>query len=222
MPEKDQELPLPWHVIGTLKQIHFIEDFIAGMLMGTQEVVVSNPEGQVIVGTVDVVEPVCMTVRRLIGTVQPLDHLFERAVFGRNSIVVGKSNDLSDGKRKIFAKFLCKLHCGKGIDAIAIGNEFKVFRKLCKPPEGHAHGEDAGADATAVGYLVTEDGACGGIHDQPDISPDPADFDVSLIGCENRVFYVRVVVNEGLDADSSGLAVVGDLLMGDTDVVQVL
>ena len=67
------------------------------MFMGPEEVVISNPERKVIVGAVDVIEAVCMPVRSLIGAVEPFDHLFEWAVLCRNSIVVGKSNDLSDG-----------------------------------------------------------------------------------------------------------------------------
>ena len=128
--KKDQKLPLARHIVGTLKHFYFIEDFIACMLMWTQEVIVSDPECQIIVGTVDVVEPICMAVRGFISTVQSFNHLFEWTMFCRNSIVVGKSNDLSDGKSEIFAEFLCEFHSGKGISTVSVSNKFKVFRKL--------------------------------------------------------------------------------------------
>ena len=43
------------------------------MFMGAQEVIVSYPEGKVIVGTVDAVESVCVSVRSFISTVQPFE-----------------------------------------------------------------------------------------------------------------------------------------------------
>lgn len=67
------------------------------MLMWTQEIIVSDPECQIIVSIVDVVEPICMVVRSFISTVQSFNYLFEWTMFCRDSIVVGKSNDLSDG-----------------------------------------------------------------------------------------------------------------------------
>ena len=90
-------MPFAGHIVGTLEHFYFIEDFIACMLMRTQEVIVSDPESQIIVGTVDVVEPICMAVRSFISAVQSFNHLFEWTMFCRDSIVVGKSNDLSDG-----------------------------------------------------------------------------------------------------------------------------
>ena len=90
-------MPFAGHVVGTLEHFYFIEDFIACMLMWTQEIIVSDPECQIIVSIVDVVEPICMVVRSFISTVQSFNHLFEWTMFCRDSIVVGKSNDLSDG-----------------------------------------------------------------------------------------------------------------------------
>ena len=72
------------------------------------------------------------SVRSLIGPVQPFHDLFERAVFSRHSIVVGKSNDLSDLKDKIFAKLLCELYGSKGIGTVAVSDELEVFREFLK------------------------------------------------------------------------------------------
>ena len=85
----------------------------------------------------------------------------------------------------------------------------------------HTHGEDAGTNATVVGDLIAKNGTCGCIHDQPDVSFDTTDFYVSFVSSEDVIFFVRILVNKGLNADGGGLAVVGDLLMGDIDVIQV-
>ena len=74
MSKKNQKLPLARHIVGTLKHFYFIEDFIACMLMWTQEIIVSDPECQIIVSVVDVVEPICMVVRSFISTVQSFNH----------------------------------------------------------------------------------------------------------------------------------------------------
>lgn len=145
--KEDEQLPFSGHVVGSLKEFHFIQDFVSGMFMGAQEVIVSYPEGKVIVGTVDAVESVCVSVRSFISTVQPFDHLFERTVLCRYSVVVGKSNDLSDGKSKIFSILFGEFHCSKRVGAVAIRNELKVFRQFCESAESHAHGEDTRTNA---------------------------------------------------------------------------
>ena len=151
--------------------------------MRAQEVVIGNPESQVVVGTVDAVKAVCVAVGSLVGAVEPFDHLLERSVFRGNSVVVGKSDDLCDLEGKGFAELFGKLHGGEGIGTVAVSDELELFREFCKSPEGHAHGKDARADAAAVGHLVADDGPGG--------------------------------------ADGGSLAVVGYLLVGDADVVQV-
>lgn len=112
--EEDEQLPLAGHIVRALKHLYFVEDFIFVVFMGAQEVIISNPESQIIVGTVDIVEAVCVSVRGLIGPIQAFDHLLERSIFSRNSIVVGKPNDLSDLKGEIFAKFLTNSIAARG------------------------------------------------------------------------------------------------------------
>ena len=221
MAEEDKKLPLAGHVVSALQHFHFIKNFIFIMFMWPEKVIVSNPERQIIVGTVDVIKAVCVAVRSFIGAVEPFDHLFERAVFRRNSIVVGKSNDLGDLEGKIFPELLCEFHCGERIGTVAVSDELKVLWQFCKSLESHTHGKDAGADATVVRYLITDDRAGGGVHDEPDIGLDTAYFYVGFISCKGIPFFVRILVNEWLDADGGGLAVVGDLLVGDADVIQI-
>ena len=219
--EEDEELPLAGHAISTLQHFHLIEDFVAGVFVGTQKVVINNPESQVIVGAVDVAEAVGMTVRGFISPVQTFNHLFERTVLGGNSIVVGKSNDLGDFKSEVFAKLLYEFHCGERIGAVSISNEPKILRQFREVPECHTHSEDTGADAAVIGDLIADDGTGGGVHDEPDVGFDTADFYVCLIGCEHLPFLVGILVNERFDADGGSFAVVGDLLVGDADIVKV-
>lgn len=87
--------------------------------------------------------------------------------------------------------------------------------------ESHTHGQDAGADTTIIGYLVADNGTGCSIHDKPDVCFETADFYVGFIGSKDSSFFVRILVNKGLDAAGSGLTVVGDLLLGDTDVIQI-
>ena len=83
---------------------------------------------------------------------------------------------------KVLAKLFCEFHGGKRIGAIAVRNEFEVFRELLKSLKGHAHGKDTRANSTVIGHLITDDGTAGSIHDQPDVGFDAADFDVGFIG----------------------------------------
>ena len=74
------------------------------------------------------------------------------------------------------------------------------------------------------GYRIpdNDNGTAGGIHDEPDIGFDAADFDIGFVSNECISFLVGVLVDKGFDADSCGLTVVGDLLVGDADVIQIL
>ena len=189
--------------------------------MWAQEVIVGNPEGKIIVGAVDVVKPICMPVRSFIGAVEPFNHLLEWTELFGDGIVVGKPDHLCDLESKIFSELLCEFHCSKGIGAVAVGDEHKLFRQLCKSPKGHAHGEDAGTDAAVVRDPVTDNGTGNGIHDEPDVGFDTADFDISFVSGEDLALFVGVLVNKGFDADSGGFAVVGDLLVRDADVIEI-
>ena len=55
-----------------------------------------------------------MAVRGFISPVQAFDHLLEWPVFGRNSIVVGKSNDLGDFKCKVSAQLFTNSIAARG------------------------------------------------------------------------------------------------------------
>ena len=221
MAKEDKQQPLARHVVSTLEHFHLVKNFVFIVFVRAQEVVVGNPESQVIVGTFDVVEAVCFPVRSLIGPVQSFYDLFERTVFLRYSIVVGKSDHLGDLESKVLAKLLCEFHGGKRIGAVAISDESEVFRESLKPLEGHAHGKDTGPDPAVIGHLVTDDGTAGGVHDQPDVGFYAADFDVGFIGHKGFSFAIGILIDEGFDTDGRGLAVVGDLLMRDLDVIEI-
>lgn len=115
----------------------------------------------------------------------------------------------------------CKFHCGKRICTVAVSDELEIFWKLCKTPEGHAYGKDAGAGTAIVRYLATDDGTGCGVHDEPDKGFDAAYFDVGFIGCKDLPLFAGITVSEGFDTDGSGLAVAGDLLVRDADIIQI-
>ena len=143
------------------------------------------------------------------------------AEFFGNRVIIGKSDDLGDAELKSIPKFMKELLGGKRIGAVAVSNKAEVFGKLLKVTKSHAHGHDTGSDTPVIGDPVADDGAFGGIHDEPDVRFDAADFDVGLIGSKDRAGVVIIVINKRFDADSGTFAIVSDLLMGDQDVVEV-
>lgn len=63
-------------------------------------------------------------------------------MFCGDSIVVGKSNDLSDLEGKVLAELSREFHCSKRVGTVTVSDELKVLRKLGKPLKSHAHGKD--------------------------------------------------------------------------------
>ena len=61
--EIDEQLPFARHVSGVFKHIHFIKHFVVVVLVWTKEVVVSNPQSHVVVGTFVVVVATGYTIR---------------------------------------------------------------------------------------------------------------------------------------------------------------
>ena len=193
--KEDEKLPFTGHVISALENLDFVERLVLIMFMGRCSKQTRVPGHN---WAVDVVKNVCMAVRSLISAVESFDHLLEWAVFCRNGIVIGKANDLSDLERKVFAQLLCEFHGGEGICTVAVCNELKVHWQLCKSPECHTHSEDAGANATVIRYLVTDNGTGGSVHDKPDVGFDPADFYVCLVRGEHISFFVGYWSANGL------------------------
>ena len=85
----------------------------------------------------------------------------------------------------------------------------------------HSHSKNTGVDTTVVRYLITNNGAACGIHNEPDICFDAADLDVGFISGKYFAGFVIIVIDKGLDTDGCGFTVVGYLLVGDADVVKV-
>ena len=162
-----------------------------------------------------------MPVRSLVCAVEPFDHLLEGPELFGDLIVVGKSDDLCDAEHKSVAEFPEELLCSERIGAVTVSNETEVLGKFFEMSESHTHGKDAGTDTAVIGHLIADDGTFGGIEDEPDVGLDAADLDISFIGGESTAGTIIVVVNERLDTDSSGLTVVGYLLVGDGDVIEV-
>ena len=220
--EEDEELPSAWHVVGAVQHVHLVERPVVIVLVGAQKVVVGDPEGQVIVGTVDAVEAVGRPVGGLVGAVEAFDHLLEGTELFRHLVVIGEADDLGDGEPELFAKLMEELLGGQWVCAVAIGDEAEALWKLLEVAESHAHGQDARADAAAVRDAVSKDGALCGVHDEPDIGLEAADLDVGLVSGEGIAGAIVIAVYERLVAVGGSLAVVCDLLVRDGNAVEVL
>ena len=219
--QEDEQLPLAGHVVSIFQMLYFIENTIAVVLMRSEEVIISDPEGDIVVGTLIVVIAAGYAVGGFKRTVETLDHLFERAELFGDFVLVCKSDDLGDIKAELLTELVEELLGRKRIGAVAIGDKAEVFRKLLQLTESHAHGKDAGTDTAVVRDLIAKDGTGYRIHDEPDVSFDPADFDIGFIGNKGGSGFVIIVVNERLDDEGGSPGVVGDLLVGDPDVVKV-
>ncbi len=88
-------------------------------------------------------------------------------------------------------------------------------------PESHPHGKNARTDTSVVRYLITDNGPAGSVRDEPDVSFDSTDFDISFVSSKHIPRFIVVAIDKGLDADCGSLAVVGNLLMRDADVIKV-
>ena len=219
--QEDEQLPLARHVVGIFQMLYFIEDTIVVVLMRSEKVIISDPEGDIVVGTLIVVIAAGYAVGGFERTVETLDHLFERAELFGDFVLVCKSDDLGDIKAELLTELVEELLGRKRIGAVAIGDKAEVFRKLLQLTESHAHGKDAGADATVVRDLIAKDGTGHRIHDEPDVSFDPADFDIGFVGNKGGSGFVIVVGNERFDDEGGSPGVVGNLLVGNPDVVKV-
>ena len=219
--QEDEQLPLARHVVGIFQMLYFIEDTVVVVLMRSEEVIIGDPEGDIVVGTLIVVIAAGYAVGGFERTVETLDHLFERAELFGDFVLVCKSDDLSDIKAELLTELVEELLGRKRIGAVAIGDKAEVFRKLLQLTESHAHSKDAGTYPAVVRDLIAKNGAGYRIHDEPDVSFDPADFDIGFIGNKGGSGFVIIVVNERLDDKGGSPGVVGDLLVGDPDVVKV-
>ena len=219
--QEDEQLPLARHVVGISQMLYFIEDTVVVVLMRSEEVIIGDPEGDIVVGTLIVVIAAGYAVGGFERTVETLDHLFERAELFGDFVLVREPDDLSDIKAELLTELVEELLGRKRIGAVAIGDKAEVFRKLLQLTESHAHGEDAGADAAVVRDLIAKDGTGHRIHDEPDVSFDPADFDIGFIGDKGGSGLILIVVNERLDDEGGSPGIIGDLLVGDPDVVKI-
>ncbi len=183
------------------------------MLVWTQEVVVSYPECKIVVGSVDIVKAVSRAIGGFIGSVEVFDHLLVRTVFRGNFIFVGQPDHRCDVKPELCTVLSEKLLCGERISTVSVCNEFEMFRKFFQLAECHAHCKDAGTYTAIVRDLISDDGSFCSIHDEPDVSFDPADLYVGFVGGKDIAGFVIEVINKGFYAQSCSLAVVGNTLM---------
>ena len=219
--QEDEQLPLARHVVGIFQMFYFIEDTIVVVLMRSEKVIISDPEGDIVVGTLIVAIAAGYAVGGFKGTVETLDHLFERAELFGDFVLIRKPDDPGDIKAELLTELVEELLGRKRIGAVAIGDKAEVFRKLLQLTESHAHSKDAGTYPAVVRDLIAKNGAGYRIHDEPDVYFDPADFDIGFIGDKGGSGLILIVVNERLDDEGGSPGIIGDLLVGDPDVVKI-
>ena len=88
--------------------------------------------------------------------------------------------------------------------------------------ESHPHGKDTRTNTPIVRNLISNNGPACSVHDEPNVSLDTADFNIGFIGGKNIASFIIVMIDKGLDTDSGCFTIVGDLLMGDADVIKIL
>jgi len=79
--QEDQQLPFTGHVVSIIDDIIFNQWSEAVVLVRSQEVVVGDPESEIIAGAIVIIETVGGPVGSFISTVKPFDHLLIRPEF---------------------------------------------------------------------------------------------------------------------------------------------
>ena len=82
LPEQDQDLPLGRHVVSAMELIQIIERLVACMPVGSEEVVVGDPEGNAVVCAIKVVIAAGSPVGCLECAIHSLDDLLEGTELG--------------------------------------------------------------------------------------------------------------------------------------------
>ena len=209
----DHDFPFGRHQTDVLEVLYLIQHVDVCVSMRTEEIVVSDPQSKVIVGTDNAVEAVCCPVRSFISPVEPLNQLLHRTEFRGDGVGVGKTDHLRDLELHPVTEFTEELLGSKRIGTVAVGDEPEPFREMIiQLPESLAHCLDAGPDRAVHRGCIADDGTADSVHDEPDVRLHPTDFDVSLICDKDVARMVIVMVNERFHAEGCCFAVVRDLL----------
>ena len=75
----DHDLPFVRHEIRFLEFGHFVQDSETIVGMRTQEIVISDPQAEIRVGSVDPIKTIGGTIRSLVSPVQAFNELLVRA-----------------------------------------------------------------------------------------------------------------------------------------------
>ena len=113
-------MPLGGHVPCLLQHIDLIEDLISHRLVRTQEVIVGDPERDVIVRAIVVVISALYAVGLLECAIQPFDELFKGTELPGHLIIICQANDLRDMELKVVSVFVKELLGSKNIGTVAI------------------------------------------------------------------------------------------------------
>lgn len=109
--------------------------------MRAKEVIVSDPEGYTVTGTIFRTVAAGDAVGFFKSAVQPFNQLFARTELFGYLIIIGQTDDLGDENVPVF--FQLELLCGQWIGAVAIGNELQDLAwEFLKFIKSHAHSKE--------------------------------------------------------------------------------
>ena len=220
--EIDHDLPFVRHEIRFLELGHFVQDFETVVRMWTQEVVISDPQTKVRVGTVDPIKTIGGTIGSFVSPVQTFNELLVGSELLCYRIFIRESDDLGDLKLHLFTELMKELLGSQRVGAVTVGDEPEAVRKfVLQVPESHPHGFDAGPDSPGLRSGITDDRTADRVHDKPDVGFDATDLDIGLIRDERGSGMVVVMVYKRFDTDGGSLAVVCDLLTGNRKPIQL-
>lgn len=175
--------------------------------MGSKEVVVGNPKGNTVHGSILGTVAAESSVGFLEGTIESFNDLFKGTELFGDLIIVGKANDLSDKDIPVLLQF--KLLCSKGIGTVAVSNEAKGFAgEFLELIKCHAHGQDARTDISRSRNLITQNRSGHSVNDEPDIGFHAFDLDVGLISGQFIGRVVVIGIHERADKDSRSFGIV--------------
>ena len=181
--------------------------------MGTKEIVISNKECYVSIGTLPAAIAIGYLIRELKGSVKTLNDLFQPAIFSRDRIVIGKPNDLNQVEihslqhKLLLSKFVCGIAVSDKPESMS--GELLEFGKR------HTHCQDTRSHITCARYLVSKDGLLNGIHDKPNIVTNTFDFCVGFVGRQVVGGLVVIMINERFNKSCSRFSVITDRDMRD-------
>ena len=187
--------------------------------MGAQEVEIGDKHGDggnsAHAGTI----AICVLVVAFESAVQPFNNLLQRAVFLGNRVLVGEADDLGDVK--VDAMPGEEMFCQQ-VYGVSVSNEVEFVRDFAQLDQNIVDGINSGNVVAVSLDAVRSDDFLGGIKEKEDIVPNAANLDIGFVAAVGTGKLVRVMVDQRLDDRRNGIDIVGNGLVGDFHVMDIV